>query len=395
MKFLLVFSLLLGQGFNINDKPVKLTFRNSYLQKPFSDGKTIQQVMTDKARDGVRSYDLMAIGRNIGALVTMFELTDSIHYVEEVLRLTDGFISQTKPGKDIPQNPEVFKDDYLGWVNGAQRSNGRGGADFQEIPLFESRFMRYIAKVVYLVSKQKQIEQDYPELWELNKRILRFVETHIWEKWYVRGERQSPGCYRYVFRSRTHMTSHWGIIALYLRELTDDPVKQAQYNAFLARYNKQLRANLHVTKDNAYRWNMTWDNPWPWGLDCKAADEPIIQDVGHGNHVAAYIIESYELENGEVWTSTDVQQFCNTVKYLLYDKKQVRFNAYLDGRFEIEFADGIRMFDGFLSLSRYDPSLLDIFKKVFAAQYTDNNFRFNEPQYVAELWMAEKYNNER
>src|SRR5690606_1928192 len=114
------------------------------------------------------------------------------------------------------------------------------------------------------------------------------------------------------------------------------------YKKFISLYNNQLRRNLRTTHDSAYIWNMTWDYPWPYRIECNPpAPEAIIQDVSHGNHVITYIVESYELGIGG-WSGIDIKRFVNTVKYLIYDPRNNRFNGDLNGNFVPKVASGIQ-----------------------------------------------------
>src|SRR5690606_25030718 len=171
------------------------------------------------------------------------------------------------------------------------------------------------------------------------------------------------GCYPYLFRSRTHMTSHWGIVALYLRELTDDEQEKEQYSKLLSLYDQQLKSNLRLTKDKAYVWNMTWDNPWPYETGCNGPENTIIQDVSHGKYEVSYIVEAFDLTKG-IWGRQDIERLINTVKYVLYDSSRKRFNGDLNGGFDTKTSDGIQMADGFLKLARYDRQLISLFESV-------------------------------
>lgn len=368
---------------------VGLSFQSSYNEKRLEGKRTTRENMFSVINGGGSSYRLMEFSRGIGALLAMFEATGSPEYLSEVLDLSEKLISKAQLGKSIQNNPNSFKDEYYGWANINKSGNSQTGDHLREYPLYESYLFRYLAKTVYLIRNGANIHNTSSLLVRGNK-LQDYIEKNGWEKWYVRGEKNSSGCFPHLFRSRAHMTSHWAMVALYLREVTNDQTKRDQYNHLLTLYNKQLKDNFNLI-GNAYKWNMTWDSAWPIGTDCNpATKKSIVQDVSHGNHVVTYIIESYELSQGE-WTQQDIQFLSNTFKEIVYDKAQQRFNGDLNGKFIANMADGLRMSDGFIKLARYDKEILALIRNVRANQYGKESFNFYEAQYVAELILAEKY----
>lgn len=384
----------LDQSKQAFDQDNTLSFQRSYTQKIYKN-HTARGTQYSVLKGGGSSYRLMEFSRGIGALLAMYDATESSQYIEEALDLSENIITKTKKGKNIANNPKIFRDDYRGWINNnpGYKDHKRRAPHRREIPLYESYLFRYLAKMAYMVENSTTIPTNSP-LRKRSGEIQNFIEVNGWEKWYKRGEKKSKGCYPYLFRSRTHMTSHWAIVALYLRELTNSPEKREQYSLFLSLYDKQLRGNFQLTKDGAYIWNMTWDHPWPWQSACnKASEKSIIQDVSHGNHVVTYLVEAYEMQHGG-WTKKDMQRLANTVKYVLYDEKNKKFNAHLDGKFDPEMANGVQMADGFIKLARYDKELLDVFEFVRENQNPESyEFSLYEPEYVAELGLARKYHS--
>src|SRR5690606_8501146 len=367
-----------------------LSFRKSYHNKRYKNG-TVRRNQLSIIEQG-DSYQLMEFSRGIGALIAMYEATDSLEYLNEAIDLCKLIIQKCQEGRHISGNSEYFKDGYKGWVNQNPNKMKNKGPHMSEVPLFESYFFRYLSKLIYLM---KQVENEPASFGSDSQFFLDFVEINGWEKWYIRGERKSENCYPYLFRNRTHMTSHWAVVALYLNELTNDSHKKNQYQDFLSRFDNQLKRNLKLTSDSAYVWNITWDEPWPYGTHCNpAAAEAIIQDVSHGNHVITYIIESYELGRGD-WTYSDLQKFSNTIKYLIYDANNRRFNGDLGGKFIPKVANGIQMADGVLELARYDENLYSLFRSVYRAQYERYPFSMYEPQYVGEMFNAERHLRQR
>lgn len=369
----------------------RLLFQESYTSKRYNGRRTVRENQQSIIKGGGSSYRLMEFSRGIGALLAMYEATGDKQYMEEAADLSERIIKTAKKGKNIANNPKHFKDDFYGWANQNPNFEKRksGGEHLQEIPLFESYLFRYLAKIPYMIKTSPVLKSD-TKLASKADELFGFVKTNGWEKWYQRGEKKKQGCYPYLFRQRTHMTSHWAMVALYLRELSNNSEDKAAYSRFLSLFDNQLKDNFHVTNDGAYVWNMTWDSAWPYDTECNSAPKSsIVQDVSHGNHVVTYIVEAHEL-SGSVWKDIDVQRLANTVKYVLYNADRNLFNDDLAGKFVANKADGVQMSDGFVKLARYDEQLMNLFERVNEGHSKNSKFSLDEPQFVAELTLAKK-----
>ncbi len=365
-----------------------LSFSQSYVQKT-KKGVTSKKKYSQIANGSMKAYNLMFMSRGLGALLAQYEVTDSIKYLEEAYQLTLSVVNRAQKSKDIKGNRSPFMDNYLSWINlnpnYAEHPNG--GGHLQEVPLFESYFFRYMARMLYLTNKipsnksTSLIASNY-------KPLLNFITVNGWEKWYERGLKHGK-CYKYLFRSRTHMTSHWAMVALYLAKIDNNSIKISQYTTFKELYDKQLRDNLKIQGNQAYIWNMTWDSPWPYGTDCHKATKPKVQDGSHGNHVVTYVIECYQLREG--WYREDIDRLVNTAKFILYNKTNNLFYGDLNQTPMKRFENGMEYADGFLKLARYDKTLLKYFEMARRNNATTSSFEHNEIQYVAEFKLAQKY----
>ena len=366
-------------------------FQESYLNKKFNGRRTVRENQESIIRGGGSSYRLMEFSRGLGALLAMYEATNEKQYLDEAFDLAERVIAVAQKGKEIKNNPKNFKDDFYGWANKNPNFEKRksGGQHLQEIPLFESYLFRYLAKMSYLVKTDAGLKAD-SEFIKRADKLSDFVKTNGWDKWYQRGEKQRPGCFPYLFRQRTHMTSHWAIVALYLRELSNSEAEKANYSKFLSLFDQQLKDNFRVGKNDAYVWNMTWDSAWPFGTACnKAPKSSIIQDVSHGNNVVTYVVEAHDLSKS-VWSDVDIQRLANTVKYVLYNAEKNGFNKDLKGVFAANSSSCVGLSDGFVKLARYDAQLVDLFEKVSNGNLSNAKFSLDEPQFIAELTLAKK-----
>lgn len=370
------------------------SFKKIYNEKRNTKKITSLKVFSSSViKGGGSSYRLMTFSKSINAFLAMYLATDSLTYLNEAIRLSDSILEKTKKGKNIKNNPINFKDDYFGWenINSDYFVNKKGAPHLIEVPLYESYLFRYLAQMAYILICDTNLSDEYREK---GLALRLFIEKNGWEKWCKRGEKERENCYTYLFRSRTHMTAHWGMVALYLNKISASHVKKKQYEDFLYRYNHQLRKNLKLTGDKAYTWNMTWDYDWPFQLNCrKKSSKSIIQDVSHGNHVLAYIVASFELNN-DFWKIKDIKYFSNTVKYILYDNDKKLFYADLNKQFDKRIASGSRMSDGFVKLARYDKSLYHLYLKTWSLR-KNIKYELSDSQFIAQLHLAKKYLNNK
>src|SRR5690606_20843240 len=108
-----------------------MSFQQSYSQKLY-DGRSVKQNQQSILNGGGSSYRLMEFSRGIGALLTIYKATESIDYLEEALSQSERIITKTKIGKEIPNNPENFRDNYRGWVNINPNKRENGGPHLRE-----------------------------------------------------------------------------------------------------------------------------------------------------------------------------------------------------------------------------------------------------------------------
>jgi hypothetical protein len=275
----------------------------------------------------------------IDGLTAMFEATGNTKYLDRALLYINNVITSAVPSSSLTNSQ--FKDGYLGW--GAWDhpfdTSIRGG----EYPLFESYCWRYVTKLLRVMRQNPNVYGNavYRQKYD---SVLAFTKKHIFEKWSKRGSAN-------LYRSRTHMASHWAFIALDLSVLTDDPIQKAQYrtvvdniNLHLPNYGSSLRQQIR--KDSAYPDAYFWSDVW-------ASYSTPGQDVSHGNNLIAYIVEAHDL--GVEWTDADIRALSQTLLRRIWVPTLTgyRFAQYVDGS-----GTGNGWFnDGFCKLGRYDVTI--------------------------------------
>ena len=200
-----------------------------------------------------------------------------------------------------------------------------------------------------------------PAYQERFRRILAFSETNIFDKWYSRG----PSAY--VYRSVTHITAHFGYIALDLARLTSDAARRARYLAVFNNINhalpnrpgRSLRAQLiaHPTVSGG----LFWDDQW--GVFSRPGS-----DTAHANGVVSFIVESQEV--GAEWTRTDTDRLVATLMGAILKGGSLTA-TYVDG----SGGNGGWINDGWCKLGRYSVALqkrLEVYQRAQNCQLWGN-----------------------
>ncbi|GID94613.1 hypothetical protein ACFQFC_13220 [Amorphoplanes digitatis] len=283
-----------------------------------------------RSTDSWSHYDL---SYSLDSCVAMFRATGALRYLDRALEYVENVAASAVVSSSL--RGSQFKDDYLGWASSA---SGQGG---DEIPLYESYFWRYATALLVAMREVPEVYGD-PGYLERHDRLLRFAEEHIFDKWYSRGA--GPN----IYRERTHMASHWALIALNLSQITADPARRARYDQVVANVDQhvpgtrsglrpQLRRN--PVEATAYFWSDVWGSARRPG-----------QDVSHGNGVMAYIVEARD--RGRFWTGADMAAFSALLTKVIWPGATT-YREFVDGT----GADNGWFSDGFVKLGRFDPAV--------------------------------------
>ena len=294
------------------------------------------------------SWQQYFLSYHIDGHIAMYRATGKLEYLDRALFYINNLIDTAVVSSYLPRSQ--FKDSYLGWAN---HSNRELKDDGREYPLYESICWRYVAHLLRVMKETPDVYDDagYKEQYD---RILSFLEKHIYEKWYTRGVKN-------LYRCRTHMAAHWAYISLELWHITKNSEYKSIYKEIFENINSgglpnyegaSLRSQLITeTKGNPhYFWFSVWNKTKEKTQDKDEDDGSHGQDIDHGNHVIAYIVEAHDL--GVEWTDQDIIYFKNTFNDIIWsDPKQLA--KYVDGTGE---GDNF-ISDGFFKLGRYDEKL--------------------------------------
>ena len=300
--------------------------------------KSLQVVYKTMATSNNSSkYYFLAYG--IDALNEMYLATKDVKYLNENIELISAVIDSAKSSKEIANSR--YRDDYWGW--GAIDLKNK--IDRDEMPLYESYLFRYVLKTLMILKQENLIKQHE----KFYNSVLHFTEKNIWGKWNSRYLKK----YSIVnfIEPTTHMTAHWGMIALFLNKLSTNTEILEQTSTCLEAINSKFKDQLKIGNENGleyYYWNLTWD-------DKNLLPKVTVQDISHGNNVVSYFIECYKLNT--FWTKKDMVLFSNTLK-VNWDNEKNEMNAFVNRTTLPENKNKYFIGDGFVKLGYLNINLM-------------------------------------
>lgn len=287
------------------------------------------------------------LGYAVDGYTAIYRATGQRAYLEQALTYIERVIADARPSSALTGSQ--FRDSYQGWI-GVPFDSTTG----LEYVLFESVLWRYVVDALRVIHDDPTLLAVYSDRYAA---ILAFTEQNMWDKWYNRGTGN-------IYRTRTHMASHWGYIALNLEALTTSPIRAAQCRTVRTRIDADLRGQL-VSDGTAYRWSDQWGQYPPQS----------VQDMMHANHMVSYIVRAAEL--GTYWTAADLRLFAGTAwRAWNSDRADPRWMVNVDG------SGGVDKYqvqgDGWLKLARVDPALAALYE-VYAGLMTEQGPYMTSP----------------
>lgn len=287
------------------------------------------------------------LGYAVDGYTAMYRATGQRAYLDQALTYIERVIADARPSSALTGSQ--FRDGYLGWI-GVPFDSTTG----LEYVLFESVLWRYVVDALRVIHDDPALLAVYSDRYNA---ILAFTEANMWDKWYNRGTGN-------IYRTRTHMASHWAYIALNLEALTASPIRAAQCRTVRDRIDADIRAQL-LSDGTAYRWSDQWGQYPPQS----------VQDMMHANHMVSYIVRAAEL--GTYWTVADLRLFAGTALVAWNgNRADPRWMVNVDGtggldRFQVQG-------DGWAKLARVDPALAALYE-VYADLMTEQGPYMTSP----------------
>ncbi|MBW2528861.1 MAG: hypothetical protein JRI23_32095 [Deltaproteobacteria bacterium] len=297
------------------------------------------------AESGNYDQEYYFLSYQLNGLLQIWQATGQDKYLRDALELIHICIAQAV---DVGGG-------YLGWPN----------ADNDGYPLWDSICWRIVTSLLRVMHESPTLltqpnatggtyQDDYDE-------ILAFTETHIWNRY--AGTATAGITSGNLYRSRTHMASHWARIANDLHVITGtgkylevfDNISFAGFPAGTSYPGDSMRNQLRISSvdPDAWEWNQTWD--------VASGGGGTIQDMSHANQVVSWLSNAYE--TGYYWTKDDVDKLTATLDQVLLTGSNYQLWYNLDQTVPASYPSGLFEQRGrgheWMVLGRYDQALQD------------------------------------
>ncbi|PKA96786.1 PKD repeat protein [Flavobacteriaceae bacterium MAR_2009_75] len=239
---------------------------------------------------------------------------------------------------------------YLGWP----------AHDGDEYALWDTHYWRVVATLLRIMHQSSNIKSSSKYKNQLND-LLAFSEKHIWERYDSQHSSK-------IYRSNTHMSSHWARIGMELYLITKkNKYKQVFENMSFgtmpgepSNFRNQIYPN--PKNSSAYAWDKTWGRH---GSD--------IQDTSHGGAIVSFWLLAFE--NGMYWNKSDMNALIKTVDIIWSDSNTDHIKRNIDGTGGNGSQGKIHEW---LNLARYSQKLQNKIK----AHYDKSHLNFFGPQAI-------------
>ncbi|NTV30872.1 hypothetical protein HGA91_02740 [candidate division WWE3 bacterium] len=292
---------------------------------------------------GIESVALYHMNDCIDGMTAMFEATGKTQYLDRALSYVETII-----GKATLQS-----DGYYDW----------------NMPtLEEGHSWRTVVRMLRVMRETLVIYNNSTYRVKYNQ-ILAFSEKHIFEKNWVRSSLAvveggiSDGS---IYRSRTHMASHWAMIAMELAIITENQTWKPRYLEVFNRINQDMRpyrpsslreqlelfpgtTDTAIFHDEWIRKYILLGERTQTAYDAEGYHP--VSDTHHGQDTIGYIVEGRNV--GIYWNDGDMKRLANLFKNITWDGNidNPQYGKWLDRTGE--GTEGC-IEEGFMMLGRYD-----------------------------------------
>lgn len=271
------------------------------------------------------SWTYYKLSYYLDAYNKMFQVTQDKKYIDTFFELTENLIDQAKISHSLTNSQ--FKDGYLGWVDKSSSIKQNHG---KEYPLYESYCWRYITDMLLFLCRNEELLQELNYVNRYND-ILEFTEKNIFEKWYTRG-------IGHLYRSNTHMFSHWARICFDLHKITGKDIYEGVFKEFNTRMEKKISLSKNAPK-TIIPFTSFWNRK-----------NNVILDTSHANATIGALIKMNE--ESEFYSDDTIEGFVNLFDNVIWKNKK-QYAKLINGS-----GKGTGWFtDGWMKLGRFDRDL--------------------------------------
>lgn len=238
------------------------------------------------------------LGYYVDALSSVWQATGDNKYLDEALVLINNTMDDATP----------VGNGFLGWP----------AADGKQYALWDSFYWRHVATLVRIMhdSPNLRSQKDYQAQYE---RMLQFSEKHIWDRYEADGADN-------MYRSRTHMASHWARIGMELYLVTGKAKYKTVFDNIshgeMYKFPSNLREQLQTNPNNPSA--LVW--PAVWGASLSSN----VQDTSHAGAIVSFWVLAYE--QNMYWNRSDIDALAVTLDQVIWkDEYGSDFKKYVDG----------------------------------------------------------------
>lgn len=303
--------------------------------KPGSKGK-LDAIKYASSNGANQEYYYLAW--HLDGLIQIWQATGDNKYLNDAIQLIQHTINNAVP---------VHKGKYKGWpaTKHGYAPNG--------YPLWDSFLYKHVASLLRIMYKSPNLRMmrygngSYQNWYD---KTLAFVEKNIWDKWYNEHPKN-------LYRSNTHMASHWARIGMELYIITG---KQQYLNVFnnisYAGFPKGMQGPAGSSlrkqmfrKGSALIWNSSWGSR-------------NIQDTSHGADVVSFWVTARE--NKMYWSANDMNGLISTLNnYVWKSNSPILFAQNTDGSGRSSNMEA--SFHNFITLGRFNQELQNRIRKYY------------------------------
>ncbi|NND01883.1 MAG: hypothetical protein HKN91_03780, partial [Acidimicrobiia bacterium] len=207
-------------------------------------------------------------------LVAMWRATNDTQYLDIALNHVEQAISLARPRSG------QYSDDFRGWEafnTGTEQS------------LREAYLWRYVTVMLREMSERPTLlaQGNYQQRYDA---ILSFTETHVYTKWRTRTG------YTDIYRSRTHMTSHWGHICMNLQRIATSATIRTECAEVVRQINNGMAAyggaglRTQLTAWQGSPGALHWSAEWGYTPEQRGYSN----DTNHGSAEVGYMVEAFD-----------------------------------------------------------------------------------------------------